>query len=115
MTATKIKDINEKMMYRHKMSIERECIGVNKDLSVSTGWELKHEEIPCLLSKKEPDTAKNADDVNLLVEGFRLFCGPEVDLEAGDLVGIDGKKYLAGEPLRYPEHMETLLTRKDMA
>lgn len=101
--------------YRHRMTIYRETDTEHIDHSITTGLEVTAQNIPCLLSQNEIDKPGSGDDVNPVVVKHKLFCAPDVDLIAGDRVEIDRSTYIAGDPVRYPAHTETLLAKRDLS
>lgn len=111
-----IKAINHQLLYGHKMIIYHLVKVKQADCSISNQWAAVSKPIPCKLSHKTPDKGNDIkEDVNPLAEGFTIFCAPEVEVKAGDLLEIDGIKYRAGNPFYYPTHQEINAARSDLA
>ncbi len=110
-----LKNLNEKHMYRHKVSLYREAAEKQEDLSVSKKLTIIATDIPCLISPKKPDAPTASGHINGISEEFKLFANPENDILAGDVVEWEGRQYIAGEPFQYPYHLEVIIVRKDLA
>lgn len=112
----RIKAINHQLMYGHTMTIWRLTKAKQPDKSTKVDWAVVQEGIPCKLSKKDPDKAGDIkEDVNPIIEAYMVFCDPEVEVRAGDLLEIGGVKYRAGDPFCYPTHQEINVARSDLA
>lgn len=112
----RIKAINHQLMYGHTMTIWRPTKVKQTDKSTKVDWAVVQEGIPCKLSKKDPDKGGDIkEDVNPIIEAYVVFCDPEVEVLAGDLLEISGVKYRAGDPFCYPTHQEISAARSDLA
>lgn len=111
-----IKAINHQLMYGHTMTIWRLTKTKQLDKSTKVDWAAVQSNIPCKLSKKDLDKGGDIkEDVNPIIEAYVVFCDPEVDVRAGDLLEIGGVKYRAGDPFCYPTHQEINVARSDLA
>lgn len=112
----RIKAINRQLMYGHTMTIWRQIRIKQPDKSTKVDWAVVQAEIPCKLSKKELDKGGDIkEDVNPIAEAYVIFCDPDMEVKAGDLLEIGGIKYRAGDPFRYPAHQEISVARSDLA
>lgn len=110
-----MKAINNKLLYSHSGTIWRQSKEQQPDGSVKPSWAIVLEHVPCKLSKKSLDSAEIKEDVKPIKEAFTLFCDSDVAIRAGDLIEVEGKQFLAGEPLCYSVHQEINLARRDLA
>lgn len=111
-----IKQLNHRLMYGHTMAIYRLTKTKQDDCSTTNQWVMISQGIPCKLSNNEPDKGNRIkEDVNPIMENFTVFCAPEVEVKAGDLLEINGIKYRAGDPFRYPTHQQIRVARSDLA
>lgn len=112
----RIKAINHQLMYGHTMTIWRLTKAKQPDKSTKVDWAAVQEGIPCKLSKKDLDKGGDIkEDVNPIIGAYVVFCDPEVEVRAGDLLEIGGVKYRAGDPSGYPTHQEINVARSDLA
>ena len=111
-----IEAINHQLMYGHTMTIWRLDKVRQPDKSTKVDWAAVQEGIPCKLFKKDMDKGGDIkEDVNPIIEAYVVFCDPEVEVMAGDLLEIGGVKYRAGDPFCYPTHQEINVVRSDLA
>lgn len=111
-----IQAINQQLMYCHSMTIWQKERVQQPDKSSKHIWVPVQEDIPCKLSKKDLDKGSDIkEDVNPINEAFMIFCAPDIAVKAGNLLEIDGIKYRAGNPFRYPTHQEIHVARSDLA
>lgn len=110
--------------YYHRMNIERDG-PVKTDYGL-TKWNAVQEiaaNLPCAISFKTNRTAANTvqtDGANMIEYAATLFCGPLVDIKAGDSLTVtlengQSKALIAGEPILYPTHQEVPCIRKGAA
>lgn len=90
--------INAQLYYHDRMTIYR-----GRPLQPAEGLAA----IPCRLSMDSKDNnLDQQDDVNPMTEVGTVFCGPDWAIEVGDVLEIahqgKTKKWIAGEPARYP-------------
>lgn len=112
----RIKAITQQLMYCHSMNIWQQERVQQPDKSSKHIWVVVQEDIPCKLSKKDLDKGSDIkEDVNPINEAFMIFCAPDVAVKAGNLLEIDGIKYRAGNPFKYPTHQEIHVARSDLA
>ena len=112
----RIKAVNNQLMYGHTMTIWRQTSVKQPDKSTKVMWAVMQEGVPCKLSKKDLDKGGDIkEDVNPIIEAYVIFCDPEVEVIAGDLLEIDGVKYRAGNPFQYPTHQEINAARSDLS
>ena len=112
----RIKAVNNQLMYGHTMTIWRQDRIKQPDGSSKLSWIVVQEAIPCKHSKKDLDKADDIkEDVNPIAETFIIFCDPDVEIKAGDLLEITNVRYRAGDPFKYPTHQEIKAARSDLA
>lgn len=115
-TVKLIQSFNNRVMYCHQMDIKRQGTTKQPDGSSKQTWILVQEGVPCKLSQDSADKADDIkEDINPIKEAFTIFCAPEVEVKAGDLLEIGGVNYRAGNPFMYPTHQEISATRRDLA
>ena len=80
-------------------------------------------DIPCRLSSIQSDTPridKNGRNTNPVSVVYLLFCKPELEVLAGDELEVDRlvgcvNSLIAGEPVKYVDHQQILLSRETRA
>lgn len=112
----RIQAMNQQLMYSHSMTIWQQDRVIQPDKTSKLVWMVAHKGIPCKLSKKDLDKGDDIkEDVNPISEAFMVFCAPDVEVKAGNLLEIDGIKYRVGNPFKYPTHQEIHAARSDLA
>lgn len=79
------------VLYNDRMDVYRTAKEDNDDTTTSISYEPtpKYTDIPCRLSFSSDDTGSDSEvDRNPVQFNPKLFCGPAVDLQAGDYIVI---------------------------
>jgi len=80
---------------------------------------IKHNDIPCKVSKQNLPKNNQTDTVNKITYDVKLLIAPEVEINQGDEIEVTNKKlniitkYKAGEGFPYDTHQEVILTKDD--
>ena len=106
--------------YFDKCTIKRKEKIKNTDTGVTeTVEKIICENAKCALSKENRINTMSADGVGGVVQVYKLFLNPNINLQEGDIVEVSsiGKVslYLASKPFYYSSHSETLLIYKERA
>ena len=79
-------------------------------------WVIKHENVPCRISKVTLNNTSNGEHANVIEYGVQAILSSKYVVLAGDEFIVEGLKYEAAkEPFPYVSHQEVLLTRKGYA
>lgn len=75
-----------------------------------------HEKIPCRLSHVSNSPSNRTETVNAVDEDIKLFISPDISIKSGSKIVVtwysETKEYTnTGEPARYSNHQEILLTK----
>lgn len=110
------------MLYDDRMDIYRTSRAENDDNTTNISYEPEplYTDVPCRLSFSSDDTGTDSEiDRTPVRFNPRLFCKPEVDIQAGDYVAV--RRYadngsvmityegLVARPSKYTTHQETFM------
>ena len=104
----------DKCTIKRKEKIKNPVTGVTETVEV-----IIEEDVKCALSVEGRRNVITVDGVGKVLEIYKLFLNPNINLQEGDTVEASslGKVsiYLASKPFYYSSHSETLLSYKERA